>query len=61
MIDWLRKYKHVLSLTAIEKELGMPETILIKAVTDKQKLSEKWHEPLAAYIKRLCKTSTGND
>ena len=56
MIDWLRKYKHILSIRAIEQELKMPETILTKAVTGKQELSKKWEKPLSDFIKRLCRS-----
>jgi hypothetical protein len=54
LIDWLRKNKNRLSLRAIEKELGMPPTILTKAVNGHQKLSAKWISPLTALKNQMC-------
>jgi hypothetical protein len=54
MIDWLRKYKHILSIRAIEQELGMKDT-LQKAVSGSQKLPPKWEPALKAYLKPFCK------
>jgi len=55
VINWLRKYKHILSIRAIEQDLGMKDT-LQKAVSGKQKLPEHWEKPLRNYIKRLCRS-----
>ena len=51
MIDYIKKNKKFLSLTAIEKETGMPPTTLIKAVEGTQKLPKKWIEKLETFIK----------
>ena len=53
MIDWLRKYKHILSIRAIEQELGMKDT-LQKAVNRSQKLPPKWEPALRDYLKPFC-------
>jgi hypothetical protein len=51
MIDWIKQNKKFLSLTAIEKEVGMPPTTLIKAVEGTQKLPKKWASKLENFIK----------
>ena len=43
--NWLKKNKHRLSFSAIERELGIPLTTLSKAVRDQQSLPSKWIEP----------------
>ena len=55
MIDWLRKNKDFLSIREIEKQLGMPDSTLIKAVTGVQKLPKKWEQPLTDFINNLIK------
>jgi hypothetical protein len=53
MIDWLRKNKTILSIRGIEKELGMPDSTLIKAVNGSQSLPKKWKEPLNEFVTEL--------
>ena len=61
MIENLRKNKNYLSIRGIEKELGMPDSTLIKAVNKVQKLPEKWKQPLNDFICALAKNLiTGN-
>lgn len=55
MIENLRKNKNYLSIRAIEKELGMPDSTLIKAVNGVQKLPDKWKQPLDDFIRALAK------
>ena len=55
MIDRLRKNKKLLSIRAIEKDLGMPDSTLIKAVNGVQKLPDKWKQPLDYFIRALAK------
>lgn len=57
MINWLRKNKTILSIRAIEKELGMPDSTLIKAVNKVQNLPKKWKEPLREFVTELQKDS----
>jgi len=51
MLDWLKKNKKFVKIRAIEQELNMPDSTLIKAVNGVQKLSKKWEEPLNKFIK----------
>ncbi len=53
MTNWLKKNKHRLSFSAIEKELGIPLTTLSKAVRGQQSLPSKWIEPLKQFKKQL--------
>lgn len=55
MIEWLQKYKSVLSIRGIEQHLGMPDTALTKAVNGSQKLAKKWEQPLREFIEELKK------
>jgi len=52
-IDWLKKNKEFISSRAIEKHLGIPDTVLAKAVRGTQKLSRKWEEPLKQFLKEM--------
>jgi hypothetical protein len=54
MIDWLKKNKDSLSIRGIEKELKMPDSTLIKAVSGVQKLPKKWEIPLYEHITQIC-------
>ena len=53
-IRWLKANKDRLSFRAIEKELGIPDTTLNKAVSGRQELPKKWVEPLTALKKQMC-------
>lgn len=53
MIEWLRENKEYLSIRAIEKKIGCPPDILSKAINGRQKLSEKWHEPLRIFLDKF--------
>lgn len=55
MINWLRKNKRFIKVRAIEKELNMPDSTLIKAVNKTQNLSKKWTEPLNNFLKSFIK------
>jgi hypothetical protein len=55
MIGNIRKNKNYLSIRAIEKELGMPDSTLIKAVNGTQTLPKKWAQPLSDFIRALAK------
>ncbi len=55
MIEILRKNKKYLSIRAIEKKLGMPDSTLIKAVNGSQTLPKKWEKPLFDFICALAK------
>jgi len=54
IVNWLKANKDRLSFRAIEKELGIPDTTLNKAVSGRQELPKKWAEPLTALQKRMC-------
>lgn len=52
--EWLRANKDRLSFRAIEKELGIPDTTLSKAVNGTQELPKKWVEPLTKLRMQMC-------
>lgn len=54
IVDWLKANKDRLSFRAIEKELGIPDTTLRKAVSGQQELPKKWIPHLTALQKRMC-------
>jgi len=54
IVDWLRTNKERLSFRAIEKELGIPDTTLSKAVNGTQELPKKWVEPLTKLRMQMC-------
>ena len=55
MITWLNKNKRFISIRAIEQELKMPDSTLIKAVNGVQDLPKKWVEPLNKFLITLKK------
>jgi len=55
MLNWLRKNKRFIKIRAIEQELNMPDSTLIKAVNEVQNLPKKWVEPLNQFINNLKK------
>lgn len=54
IVNWLRANKNRLSFRAIEKELGIPDTTLSKAVNGTQELPKKWVEPLTKLRMQMC-------
>ncbi len=54
IVFWLKANKDRLSFRAIEKELGIPDTTLNKAVSGRQELPKKWVETLTALQKQMC-------
>lgn len=54
IVNWLKVNKDRLSFRAIEKELGIPDTTLSKAVNGRQELPKKWVKPLTALQKQMC-------
>lgn len=54
IVDWLTDNKDRLSFRAIEKELGIPDTTLSKAVSGQQELPKKWIEPLTKLRMQMC-------
>jgi len=59
MIDWLNKNKRFIKIRAIEQELNMPDSTLIKAVNGRQNLPKKWQEPLSKFLTGLIKPEAG--
>ena len=53
IVNWLKANRTRLSFRAIEKELGIPDTTLNKAVNGRR-LPKKWVEPLTALKKQMC-------
>jgi len=58
MIDWLIENKKFIKIRAIENELGMPDSTLIKHVNGSQKMSDKWIEPLTQFLNGFVKTKS---
>jgi hypothetical protein len=54
-IKWLQKNKRFIKISVIEIELGMADTILSKAVNEKQALSKHWDKPLNEFLTELKK------
>jgi hypothetical protein len=52
-IVWIRDNKELLSIAAIEKVAGLPETSLLKAVNGGQKFPKKWEKKLSEFVKKL--------
>ena len=59
MLDWLKKNKRFIKIRAIEQELNMPDSTLIKAVNEVQSLPKKWQEPLSKFLIGLTKPEAG--
>jgi len=59
MLDWLKKNKRFIRIRAIEQELNMPDSTLIKAVNEVQSLPKKWQEPLSKFLTGLIKPEAG--
>lgn len=55
MIEWLQKNKKFLSIRAIEKNLEMPDSTLIKAVNGSQNLPKKYEKRLSKFLMVLQK------
>lgn len=55
MIDWLIENKKFIKIRAIENELGMPDSTLIKHINGSQKMSDKWIEPLTKFLNGFVK------
>lgn len=57
MIDWLIENKKFIKIRAIENELGMPDSTLIKHINGSQKMSDKWEKPLTKFLNGFIKTN----
>ena len=55
MINWLIKNKKFIKIRAIEQELRMPDSTLTKHVNGRQKMAEKWTEPLNNFLNGFVK------
>ena len=49
-LQWITENKSILSINQIEKDLGMAQGILSKAIGGRQKLSKKWESVLDQYF-----------
>lgn len=58
-LDWLKQNKRFIKIRAIEQELKMPDSTLIKAVNEVQSLPKKWQEPLEQFLTDLIKPEAG--
>ena len=52
---WVKENKDYLSIARIEKDIGMPETTLLKAVNGIQHFPKKWEADLDSFIRKLRK------
>lgn len=59
MLDWLKNNKRFIKIRAIEQELNMPDSTLIKAVNEVQSLPKKWIEPLELFLNNLKNCKSG--
>ena len=59
MLDWLKNNKRFIKIRAIEQELNMPDSTLIKAVNEVQSLPKKWIEPLDKFLNNLKNCKSG--
>jgi hypothetical protein len=59
MINWLMKNRKFVKIRAIEQELGMPDSTLIKHVNGSQKMADKWAEPLNSFLNGFVKNQGG--
>jgi hypothetical protein len=55
IIEFLRKNKYILSINAIESELQLPKSSLLKAVAGTQSLSEKHKPAIENFLKNRFK------
>lgn len=51
IVEWLKDHP-LISLNALEKECGLPQSALSKAINGHQKLSEKHHETLYVALQK---------
>ena len=58
MLNWLKQNKRFIKIRAIEQELKMPDSTLIKAVNDTQSLPKKWIEPLNKFLNGFVKNQS---
>lgn len=61
MLNWLKENKRFIKIRAIEQELNMPDSTLIKAVNEVQSLPKKWIEPLQEFIHNFVKIEEGKE
>lgn len=54
-LRWIMDNSESLSIRGINKQVGMPEDTLIKAVNQSQMLPKKWRQPLETFINNLKK------
>jgi hypothetical protein len=50
--DWLKRNKNVLFAAKIERDLGMPQSTLSKALKSRG-LPINWHEPLKEWVNQF--------
>lgn len=49
-LQWIIENKSILNINRIEKDLGMAQGILSKAIGGRQKLPKKWEKVLDQYF-----------
>lgn len=57
MVEWLKKNKEFLKISAIEKEIGCPSTTLQKWIKGDQGLPGRWVKPLEKWIQKFINSS----
>lgn len=56
-LEWLKEHKRFIKIRAIEQELNMPDSTLIKAVNGVQSLPKKWFALLNDFLYGFVKTN----
>lgn len=54
-LNWLKNNARFLSISAIEKEIGCPETTIQKFIKGKRNLPAKWEEKIKLFISKFRK------
>ena len=52
-LQWIIDNKSILNINQIEKDLGMAQGILSKAIGGRQKLPKKWEKVLDQYFGKI--------
>jgi len=54
-LEYLKKWAGIVSVSAIEKHIGCPNTTIAQAMIGKRDIPNKWKKPLNDLIKEIKK------
>lgn len=54
-IIWLKHHKDAINIQKLVDDIGIPKSTLYAFINDKRTLNQKWHKPIAAWVKDLIK------